>query len=107
MLFEGEVSGVAQSLYLQYRGMHRFAYPAASGVVGAQSVLFAKCFVELIMNAIFGGKGATLFLYPQSYLVCLSFVVLASGLFVVVGLNWIGFGLDRLFAEWRALSHCS
>src|SRR4051812_38303881 len=36
---------------LQY---HRFCYAALSGTVGAQSVLFAKCFAELLMATIRG-----------------------------------------------------
>ena len=35
---------------------HRFCYAALAGVIGAQSVLFAKCSAELIVNS-FLGKG--------------------------------------------------
>ncbi len=42
--------GVHSSRYAHYRALHRFAYPALSGTVGAQSVLFAKCVVELLAN---------------------------------------------------------
>jgi hypothetical protein len=34
--------GVHAPRYMHYRALHRFAYPALSGTVGAQSVLFAK-----------------------------------------------------------------
>lgn len=40
--------GVHSPRYLHYRALHRFAYPSLSGTVGAQSVLFAKAFVELL-----------------------------------------------------------
>jgi len=42
--------GVQSPRYAHYRALHRFAYPALSGTVGAQSVLFAKCVVELLAN---------------------------------------------------------
>lgn len=35
---------------------HRFCYAALAGTIGAQSVLFAKCSAELIVNS-FLGKG--------------------------------------------------
>jgi uncharacterized integral membrane protein len=44
--------GITSTKYLQYKALHRFAYPALSGTVGAQSVLFAKCVVELSANTV-------------------------------------------------------
>lgn len=38
--------------YANLRGYHRFLYAALSGVIGAQSVLFAKCFAELVVNSL-------------------------------------------------------
>jgi uncharacterized membrane protein len=44
--------GVHSPRYLHYKALHRFAYPSLSGTVGAQSVLFAKAFVELLSNTV-------------------------------------------------------
>ncbi len=78
--------GSSSFFYAPYRSWHRFCYPALSGIVGAQSVLFAKCSVELLVNT-FGspttsassndstettvdsGYSSNMFLYPQSYVI--------------------------------------
>ena len=36
--------------YISWRNYHRFLYSCLSGVIGAQSVLFAKTFAELSIN---------------------------------------------------------
>ena len=44
--------GKGSLLYLRHRSLHRFLYPALAGTIGAQSVLFAKCSVELLNNTL-------------------------------------------------------
>jgi len=53
--------------YNPYRSLHQFLLGALSGTLGAQSVLFAKCTAELILNS-FAGNGL-LFSHWQTYLV--------------------------------------
>lgn len=45
------IHGVESVLYRKYRPLHQFAYPSASGIVGAQSVLFAKCATSVVQKA--------------------------------------------------------
>ena len=42
--------GKGSLAYLRQRSTHRFYYPALAGTIGAQSVLFAKCSMELLSN---------------------------------------------------------
>jgi hypothetical protein len=79
--------------YDQIRTMHRFAYPAISGTVGAQSVLFAKCTVELLVNTL-QGKGA-LFSYYQTFL-----VLAAMAFTVFLQISWLNEGLRRFSAAY-------
>merc|ERR1711907_698041 len=64
----------------------RFAFPAMAGAIGAQSVLFAKCSVELITNAAYGTEN--IFQYPETYL-----LMLATAVTVVLQVTWINRGL--------------
>jgi hypothetical protein len=48
--------------YTRHEVMLRFAYPSLAGVAGAQSVLFAKCTIELISNSTSNGA---MFLHYQ------------------------------------------
>lgn len=43
--------GRGSTAYISLRSLHQFTYPAASGIVGAQSVLFAKCASRLGANS--------------------------------------------------------
>ena len=60
--------GKESPLYLSQRSRHRFYYPALAGTIGAQSVLFAKCTVELFMNT-FGEQQNNMFVEWPSYVV--------------------------------------
>ena len=60
--------GKESPLYLSQRNRHRFYYPALAGTIGAQSVLFAKCSVELLVNT-FGPAHSNMFAEWPSYLV--------------------------------------
>lgn len=60
--------GKESPLYLAHRSRHRFYYPALAGTIGAQSVLFAKCSVELLVNT-FGSAQSNMFSEWPSYLV--------------------------------------
>jgi len=60
-------NGQGPELSITQRHWQRFAYPALAGTIGAQSVLFAKCSVELVLNTI--RREGNLFLHYQSYLV--------------------------------------
>lgn len=42
--------------YTSVLKLHRFSYASISGIAGAQSVLFAKLIVSLVMNWINGGE---------------------------------------------------
>lgn len=79
--------------YVKWRLFHRFAYPASSGAIGAQSVLFAKCVCELLVNS-FEGNGV-LFTYWQSYIVvaCMFFCIWLQ-------IKWINEGLARFDASY-------
>jgi uncharacterized membrane protein len=67
---------------------HRLAYPAAAGTIGAQSVLFAKCLIEMIVNA-FQHRGLFLTRW-QGY-----FVVVALVVCIVLQIKWLNDGLLR------------
>ena len=60
--------GKESPLYLSHRSRHRFYYPALAGTIGAQSVLFAKCSVELLLNT-FDSTKTNMFTQWPSYLV--------------------------------------
>ena len=62
--------GKASPLYLKHRSQHRFYYPALSGTIGAQSVLFAKCSVELLIDTFSGNANSkNMFTEWPSYVV--------------------------------------
>jgi magnesium transporter len=78
----------------QYRELikyHRFCYAALSGTVGAQSVLFAKCSAELIVNT-FIGEGFLLSYY-QTWMV---FICMGATIFLQI--KWMNEGLQRFEA---------
>uniref|UniRef100_A0A7S1GDF7 Uncharacterized protein n=1 Tax=Bicosoecida sp. CB-2014 TaxID=1486930 RepID=A0A7S1GDF7_9STRA len=76
----------------KYMKLHRFSYASLSGIVGAQSVLFAKTTVELFMDWLDSGR---FFLgYFPTYL-----VLLAMGMSVTLQIYWLNCGLAR----WDAL----
>lgn len=59
--------GPRSAKYQSVAKLHRFSYAAVSGIIGAQSVLFAKSTVELIADSISGG--GLLLAYPATYAV--------------------------------------
>lgn len=77
--------------YLDNVKYFRFSYAAVSGIVGAQSVLFAKCFSELLINS-FAGGGFFL-AYYQTYL-----VVICMGACIYLQIKWLNDGLRRFDA---------
>ena len=60
--------------YASQRSYHRLLYSALSGVIGAQSVLFAKCFAELVVTGLMRQGNFGIFLYYQTYLVVIAMV---------------------------------
>lgn len=86
------VYGEGHRKYRSVFKFHRFSYAAISGIVGSQSILFAKTSVELVMDS---ARGGTLFLLnPLSYL-----ILLAMGSTVTLQIYWLNCGLAR----WEAL----
>ena len=77
--------------YQRMMPWHRFCYAALSGIVGAQSVLFAKTTAELVINS-FAGHGF-LFGYPMSYT-----VILSLGVCIFGQVFWMNSGLRRFDA---------
>ena len=84
--------GKRSARYVRVLKHHRLSYAALSGIVGAQSVLFAKTVAELFV-ASFAGEGV-LFEFYGTYLVLL-------GMFSTISLQiyWLNCGL----AKWDAL----
>ena len=86
------VYGPNHAKYLAVFKLHRFSYAAVSGIVGSQSILFAKTSVELVMDTANGGH---LFLLdPVAYVILLS-----MGGTVTLQIYWLNCGLAR----WDAL----
>lgn len=86
------VYGEHHAKYQAVFKLHRFSYAAISGIVGSQSILFAKTSVELVMDTANGGR---LFLLdPVAYLILLS-----MGGTVTLQIYWLNCGLAR----WDAL----
>lgn len=73
---------------------HRITYPALSGTIGAQSVLFAKCLIEMIVNA-FQKRGMFL-VHWQAYLVIFALVAC-----IVFQIKWLNDGLLRFDATFE------
>jgi len=74
---------------------HRLTYPALSGTIGAQSVLFAKCFVEMVVNA-FDKRGSMFLARWQAY-----FIIIALVTCVVLQVKWLNDGLRRFDAAFE------
>lgn len=81
------VDGANAPTYTRYERLLRFAYPSLAGTAGAQSVLFAKCTIELVSNSTSDGA---MFLHYQTYIVvfCLVFSVYLQ-------IYWLNEGLKR------------
>lgn len=85
----GRIQAEAPSVvYRTYRRQHRFCYAALSGVVGAQSVLLAKCVGTLLVATLSGDS--VLLLHWQSYCI---FALLS--LSVVVQIHYLNEGLRQ------------
>lgn len=74
---------------------HRLAYPALSGTIGAQSVLFAKCLVEMIVDAVHSPK-SRFWVRWQSYLIILALIAC-----IVLQIKWLNDGLLRFDASFE------
>jgi hypothetical protein len=83
-----EAKGVGRPEYRRRRNLHQFLYPCISGVIGAQSVLFAKCTVELLANSLTGS--GFMFFYWKTYV-----VVVAMFSCVYFQIRWLNAGLKR------------
>lgn len=70
------------------RHWQRFAYPAIAGTIGAQSVLFAKCTVELIINT--GRHQGNAFVHWETYL-----IMVCMFLTIFLQIKWLNDGLIR------------
>lgn len=68
---------------------HRFGYSAAAGIMGAQSVLFAKCTSTLFRTMIIHGD--IMFVHPGTY-----GVLVGLGITIFFQIRWLNSGL-RLF----------
>eukprot|EP01029_Cantina_marsupialis_P023936 TRINITY_DN603_c0_g1_i10.p1 TRINITY_DN603_c0_g1~~TRINITY_DN603_c0_g1_i10.p1 ORF type:complete len:602 (+),score=120.78 TRINITY_DN603_c0_g1_i10:160-1965(+) len=77
--------------YKSWEKFHRFSYPSISGIVGAQSVLFAKTVVEMVMDTINGGN--VFFFRIQSYP-----ILILLGLCITLQVYWLNCGLARFDA---------
>ena len=82
-------SAAAARQYATGMRYHRFGYAAAAGIMGAQSVLFAKCTSTLFRSTL-AGEGV-MFGYWQTYL-----VLLGLGVTIFFQIRWLNSGL-RLF----------
>lgn len=76
--------------YTRLARYHTFAYAACAGIMGAQSVLFAKC-TAMLLAATFSGKGM-MFVHWGTY-----FVLLGLGTTIFLQIRWLNSGL-RLFS---------
>ena len=79
----------AAQRYVHGMKFHRFGYSAAAGIMGAQSVLFAKC-TSTLFRATVSGEGV-MFVYPGTY-----GVLLGLGVTIFFQIRWLNSGL-RLF----------
>jgi len=70
---------------------HTFAYAACAGIMGAQSVLFAKC-TAMLLASTFSGK-AIMFVFWQSY-----FILAGLGVTIFLQIRWLNSGLQRFSA---------
>eukprot|EP01006_Ploeotia_vitrea_P038323 TRINITY_DN66226_c8_g2_i2.p1 TRINITY_DN66226_c8_g2~~TRINITY_DN66226_c8_g2_i2.p1 ORF type:complete len:593 (-),score=259.41 TRINITY_DN66226_c8_g2_i2:106-1884(-) len=85
------VHGADSHEYGKLKKYHRFAYAALSGTMGAQSVLFAKCTAELLLNTLSGN--GMLFVHWQSYL-----VIGGLGGTIVCQIRWLNEALQHFDA---------
>jgi uncharacterized membrane protein len=74
---------------------HRLSYPALSGTIGAQSVLFAKCLVEMIVDAVHSSQ-SRFYERWQSYLIIAALIVC-----IVLQIKWLNDGLIRFDASFE------
>jgi len=77
--------------YMKLIGIHTFAYAACAGIMGAQSVLFAKCTANLVAASI-AGKGL-MFIYGGTY-----GVLIGLGVTIFLQIRWLNSGL-RMFSS--------
>lgn len=76
--------------YAKVSRYHTFAYAACAGIMGAQSVLFAKC-TAMLLAASIAGDGL-MFVYWGTY-----FVLLGLGVTIYLQIRWLNSGL-RMFS---------
>jgi hypothetical protein len=93
-IHEGEKLDIESTEYEEMRKYMRFAYPASAGVVGAQSVLFAKCTVELL-TANFVFKSGNMFIYPQTWV-----ILILLGVTIFCQIKWLNEGLQQFDASY-------
>ena len=72
----------------KYARYHRFTYATLAGIMGAQSVLFAKCVGQLLVD---WGSGEDIFRHVQTYLIILGLI-----LTIFFQITWLNAGL-KLF----------
>lgn len=83
-----EAKGIDRPEYRRKQKLHQFLYPCISGIIGAQSVLFAKCTVELLANSLTGS--GFMFFYWKTYV-----VIAAMFSCVYFQIRWLNAGLKR------------
>ena len=85
--------GTQSAAYINLQSYHRFGYPSISGAIGSASVLFAKCFMELILNTIH--NKSNMFVHISSYL-----VIIAMFGSITLQIKWLNDALKRFDASY-------
>lgn len=91
--WEDEVIARLEGEYKKWEKIHPFALCALSGAFGAQSVLFGKCFAELLSTSISGNNQMVNF-FPYVALICMGVTVASQLHFLAIALNYF----DALYA---------
>lgn len=79
--------------YVRLGQLHRFAYPCISGIIGAQSVVFAKCTGKMLVRTLQGHE--FMFFHVESYLIVASMLATVS-----LQIKWLNEGLKRFDAAY-------
>lgn len=91
--WEDEVIARLEMEYKRWEKIHPFSLCALSGAFGAQSVLFGKCFAELLSTTL-GGDNQMFHIFPYVALICMGATVASQLHFLAIALNYF----DALYA---------
>jgi len=99
--WEDEVIARLEGQYMKWVKIHPFALCALSGAFGAQSVLFGKCFAELLSTSM-QGDNQLLNFFPWIAAICMGLTVATQLHFLALALNYF----DALYVvpvfQWSA-----